>query len=99
MSKIKEISFKTLDNRFDIPTKSAFGEPSPKVIKNKYGYIIRIVVSKSLNHVRGTCRISFDWFELDETGLIIKAPRGYAKEYSKKVRVVDLDKYTKELEK
>lgn len=33
---------------------------------------------------------SYEYFRLDETGLVVESPRGYAKDYTKRVRVTDI---------
>lgn len=37
----------------------------------------------------------WEYFDLDKTGLIISSPRGMAKQFNKKVRIIDMDEMLK----
>jgi hypothetical protein len=84
--KIKEIRLKDFD--FE-PSSYRFGEEEyPGVSRHGDGYQIRIQVS---NFLRGNShKMTWDYFYLDATGLIVKSPRGYSKAYNGKVRVIDI---------
>ena len=79
------------------PVSMFFGGLRPAVFrrgKDNKEYGIRIKTGESW---RGDNRSeSWDYFELDETGLIISSPRGYAKEYNKKVRITDIEEAVEE---
>lgn len=57
--------------------------------KNKEGYSIRIKTGQRLcgNYMN----TYWEYFETDETGLIVRAPRGLALKYKNKVRLLGMD--------
>ena len=90
---IKEIKLK------DFPFKSVhmdfLGVCSPGIYRSlagKYVYGIRILDSETRSRTGGSS-IRYGYFELDETGLITKAPRDLQKQYAKKVRITDIAKH------
>lgn len=89
---MKEIKLSQLPFK---PVSMFFGGLRPAVFKNEKNgtYGIRIKVSESWrgNNVSE----SWDYFELDENGVITKSPRGYAKEFNKKVKIVDISEAVK----
>lgn len=90
--KIKEITLQQLPFR---PVSMFFGELRPAVFEKDNGeYGIRIKTGEGWhgNNVTET----WDYFDLDRTGLIIASPRGFAKDYNKKVRIIDIEKMVKE---
>lgn len=86
---MREIKLQEIKDKFDVCL-GFFG--SPPVIKNDKGYQIRIKTFAKYNYRLGTTRISWDYFMTDNKGVIYRSPRGYAKEYNKKVRIVDIEK-------
>ena len=62
---------------------------SPAVFKRGKGYGIRII--KSVGFTGQTIRRSWDYFDIDETGMITASPRGMAKEFNKKIRITEMD--------
>jgi len=54
-------------------------------------YQVRIIVGRSWRGA--TSNVSYDYFELDATGLIISSPRGRGKEFNQKVRILNMDKH------
>lgn len=73
------------------PVSMFFGGLRPAVFKKEEGgYGIRIKIGEAWNS--GGTKTTWDYFDLDKTGLIIASPRGYAKTYNKKVRIIDIDK-------
>ena len=89
--KIKEITLSQLPFK---PVSMFFGELRPAVYKKDDGYGIRIKIGESWNN--NSRSESWDYFELDNTGLIITSPRGEAKYYNKKVRITDMDEIVEE---
>ena len=69
--KIKEINYQTLPFLKYLASYNVFNQQSDAVTKNNNGYRIRI--TKSLGYQRQ----EWVYFELDETGLILKSPRGW----------------------
>ena len=65
------------------------GNFSSAVLKRKDGYCIRIITGAGFS--RTNISRSWDYFDLDETGMITKSPRGMAKDFNKKVRITDMD--------
>jgi hypothetical protein len=61
----------------------------PAVVRKNGGYQIRVETKRVSSGTQET--VSWDYFELDDTGLITKSPRGYASEFNRKVRVTDID--------
>ncbi len=63
----------------------------PAVSKRDDGsYSARIIVSESMNRY-GNRKMSWDYFEMDATGLVISSPRGMAKEFNGRIRYTDMD--------
>lgn len=74
-----------------------FGKFSHGINKGSSGrYSIRIDKGSSTNFLSGQTTQSWDYFELDKDGLIISSPRGMAKYYNKKVRIIDIEERFKE---
>jgi hypothetical protein len=87
MSKVTEIYFKNFLYKGRVASQHIFGNFYPAVFKKNDGwYSIRII--KGADIFKGTRE--WDYFSLDETGLIISSPRGLAKEFNKKVRIIDM---------
>jgi hypothetical protein len=88
---MKEISYKDFPLLNDLASYSFLGAQSDSVKRqDDMSYYIRII--KSL----GRSRNEWEYFELDKTGLITSSPRGMAKEYNKKVRIIDMEKMVEE---
>jgi hypothetical protein len=88
--KVNEITFDKFVYRNLISSCSVFGKFSPAIFKRENGYGIRI---KTGSGIRGmNYNVAYDYFTLDETGLIIMSPRGMAKKFNKRVRIIDIDK-------
>lgn len=95
MSKVKEISYKDFPLIDDLASYAGFNGPSPAVLKVEEGYQIRIVKSTYTSR-RGTTRYEWDYFRCDLTGLIIESPRGMSKEFTKRVRITDMEAFVEE---
>lgn len=93
MAKAFEIKFENFPYRNHVAAYELGGKVFPPVCKDENGkYHIRIKTGMS---VRGRyVSYSYDYFVLDETGLIIQSPRGLAREYNKKVRIIDIAQIT-----
>jgi len=65
----------------------------PAVIKDGEGYQLRVIMSG------GYGKTNYDYFECDKDGLVIKSPRGMAKEFNKRVRFAKLDELVEEYKK
>jgi len=90
--KIKEITIKELGFK---PVSMFFGGLRPAVFKkdnSTYGIRIKTGESWQGNNISE----SWDYFELDETGLITASPRGYASQFNKKVKITDIDEAVEE---
>lgn len=87
--RVSDISYRDIEKRFQLAG-YFFGEKfCPAIFKqDKGGYGIRIKAGGSWRGQRVTA--VYDYFALDDTGLIIASPRGLAKEYNKRVRIVDI---------
>lgn len=84
--KVRDISLK--DFPFQ-PAAMFFGRLRPGVFEREAGgFGIRIKVGES--RYGGHFTVRWDYFELDSTGLITKSPRGYSKQYTNKVRILDI---------
>ncbi len=93
--KIREISFDEFPYKHKISSIRVFGRFSSAVFKNENNtYGIRIKTGESW---RGT-NTSYEWdyFGIDSTGLITSSPRGLAKQFNKKVRIIDIEKQVEE---
>ena len=92
MIKIREIKLSQLPIK---PVSMFLGGLRPAVFKNENGtFGIRILTGESW---RGdTQRQEWDYFELDNTGLITASPRGKASLYNKKFRIVDIENAVEE---
>jgi len=87
--KINEITFNQFSFRNIISSCSIFGKFSPAIFKREKGYGIRI---KTGSGIRGmNYNVAYDYFTLDETGLIVISPRGMAKKYNKHIRITNMD--------
>lgn len=59
-----------------------FGQTSNPIKKlNNGGYDIRVLVSRNTNFNNGNTTEKYDYFNLDANGKILRAPRGYSKDY------------------
>ena len=86
--KIKEITLSELPFK---PVSMFFGGLRPAVFKKENGaYGIRIKTGESWRGNNVT--ENWDYFDLDEAGLITASPRGHAKRFNKKVRIIDIEK-------
>lgn len=96
---IKEISYRDIEEYFTIQRRQPGPFTNhPGIFKKKdgSGYGIRVVTKTSTNYRTGRTNISWDYFGLDNTGLIIKSPRGHGKYYTKKARIIDIEEGMKE---
>jgi|SRR3990167_10838876 len=84
---MKEITFKQL------PFKAVsmfFGGLRPAVFKKDNGtFGIRIKTGES--RIGQNISENWEYFDLDSTGLITASPRGYASQFNKKVRIIDIE--------
>ena len=85
MLKVKEIKYSEFSYLHRLASYYIFGKQSDAVNKKENGYSIRIFVSIGM-------KSEWQYFELDVTGLILSSPRGMAKQFNKKVRIVNMDK-------
>ena len=84
---IKEITLLQLPFK---PVSMFFGGLKSAVFKKENGtYGIRIKTGESWRGKNVT--ENWDYFDLDEVGLITTSPRGHAKEFNKKVRIIDIE--------
>lgn len=82
---IPTIPFAVVEREFRLASYYWFGKFCPAVFRREDGtYGIRILAS-----VRGDTT-TYDYFELAEDGIVLKAPRGYARNY-KPGRIGGLD--------
>ncbi len=89
--KVKEIKYEEFPLLKYLASYNVMGCQSNAVHKNEGGgYGMRIV--KSLGYQRR----EWEYFELDDTGLILKSPRGMAKQFNKKIRITNMDEMLKE---
>lgn len=86
----REISIDALTNRFEL----GFAYPIaniPPVHKSDGKWTIRVIVGQS--SYGSSNRISWDYFHCDLDGLVIDSPRGYSKEFNKRVKITGLDEW------
>ncbi len=57
------------------------------------GYSIRVIKSESRS--AGSATVTYDYFELDADGLVTVSPRGWAKDFTKRVRVTGIAEVAK----
>ena len=89
--KIKEIKYKDFSLLKYLASSNPFGKQFYAVWEDTEGnYNIRII--KSLGHTRK----EWEFFELDKTGLILKSPRGMAKQFNKKIRITNMKEMLEE---
>jgi len=69
------------------------GRLLPAVKLNDDGYSIRVLLGKKF-FMNGDVEEKFDYFELDKTGLIYKAPRGHSSGW-KNCQITDVGEYFK----
>lgn len=86
----RSITLAEIEQRFPLDQASYwFGEKwCPAVRRRKEGYGIRVVAKATQSGPNAY--IGFDYFYLDDEGLITTAPRGFARDY-KPGRVVDIE--------
>lgn len=89
---VKEISYKNFPYLPDIASYQVFGKWSPAVYKEAKGYGIRILKSQTVRF-DGSTNTSWDYFKLDENGLIVESPRGLSKQFTRKVRITDMETF------
>jgi hypothetical protein len=90
---VTEMTYADLANVFT-PASYYFGRTwCPAVDAGGDGYQIRVV--KNDTRTGSSQTTSYDYFRLDSTGLVVESPRGYAKDYTKRVRVVDIAEVAK----
>src|SRR3990172_1512102 len=65
----------------------------PGVQKTKMGYQIRVKKGEYNSFARGTTTTSWDYFETNDDGVVVKTPRGLTSTYKNKVQFTDLDKW------
>jgi hypothetical protein len=86
-----EITFDQFEYKNDVRGYNYHGRLSKGIIKdeNSGKYIIRIlrIDTKKFKHAN----FDFDYFELDRTGLIISSPKGMAKKFNGKFKIIDID--------
>lgn len=85
---MRQISINDITNRFEL----GFSYPIPNippVHKSESGWTIRILVGESWG-MGGSRNTKWDYFRTDLDGVIKESPRGFAKEYNKKVQITDL---------
>lgn len=85
----RAITIAELESRFDVAGASYwFGHTwCPAVGTIRGGYQVRFIKSETVT--LASRQVSYDWFELDADGLVLVAPRGYARDF-KPGRVVDI---------
>lgn len=89
--KIKEIEYKDFPLLKYLASYNPLGKQSYAVWEDTEGnYNIRII--KSLGHTRK----EWEYFELDSTGLILKSPRGMAKQFNKRIRITNIKEMLEE---
>ena len=86
---MKEITFDQFPLKERIASYNVLGTFSPAVFKREKGYCIRIIEGQVIRGNNTT--MQWNYFDLDEAGMIIKSPRGMAREFNKKVRITDID--------
>ena len=84
----KKTSFKNLANLFQLS--NGFASDSPiKKLKNG-NYNICVLKSQTVSPMSGDVKTSWEYFETDSSGVVLRAPRGYAK-YWKGVLIHDIE--------
>lgn len=92
--KVHDISYKDFPLTHLLASYRVFGKWSPAVNKRENGtYSIRILVGRQESFRTGGVNESWGYFEVDPTGLIIESPRGMAKHFTKKVRIIDMEDF------
>jgi hypothetical protein len=81
--KITPISYKQLERQFTLNGYWVGDKFFPAITKHSSGYTIRVVEQNIHNFV--------DFFNLDNTGLIITSPRGLSEKFNHRVRITDID--------
>jgi hypothetical protein len=93
--KIQEIPFITFAAQQRLASKEMYGRFYPAVTKDvsQEGTVTYNICIKTGESWRGQyVTVSWDYFKLDATGLIYQSPHGSAKQYNKKIRLLDMDK-------
>jgi hypothetical protein len=97
MMKVREIKFEQFSYRNKTQGMRLWGRFSPGVFKNESGNGFGIRILKGFSCcTSGGGSISYEYFELDKTGLITGSPRGLAKQFDGKVRITDVAKIAKQ---
>jgi hypothetical protein len=86
--KLRQLPFELAEYHFA-------GKMRKAVIKKDSGYQIRVLKRMDRNYVTGETTVAYDYFMLDKEGVILKAPRGYAKKY-KGVKITDIAEAAKD---
>ena len=85
---MKEITFEQFPLKDQIASYNVLGKFSPAVMKRDDGYCIRIIKGKSFLGSHTT--MNWDYFDLDDSGMITTSPRGMAKQFNRKIRITDI---------
>lgn len=87
--KIKEYDFSLIESRFRLAGYTFGGVFHKPVFRSGNGYGIRILTYTSQS-LFGNNITKYDYFHLDENGVITSSPRGQAKYYNKKIKIKDI---------
>lgn len=79
---------------FELASYNFMGRFCPAVTTNS----IRILKGSS-HSLGGNTTTTYDYFKLNSDGVIIQSPRGYAKEYNKKVKIINMEEAIKKYDK
>ena len=98
---VKTRTLSIITSQFQIVAMNGLGKNyQPPIVKRKNGdYLVRILKGQKVWYKNGNTHTenSWDYFDLDSTGLILKAPRGYSSQF-KNVRITDIEQKRIELD-
>jgi len=81
---LREIKFESFPYLNRLASYFIFGKQCDAVYKKEDEYGIRIFKTIGMKN-------AWDYFCLDETGMITQSPRGMAKQFNKKIRITNMD--------
>ena len=90
--KVIEQTFDRFPHKHLLASYRMFGRFSPAIFKKETGYGVRILKSR-FNYGQGA---EWEYFDLDETGLVMSSPRGMARQFNKKIRYTNMDEVVEE---
>ena len=85
---VQDMTIASLERQFILAPYWLGGTYSPAVLRVKTGYRIRVYTA--ISATAGSVTTSYDYFDLDNDGLVTAAPRGRTRDFKGRVRITDI---------